>query len=168
MLPSRLSESKGSCGVNEGLGKVDLDGTKTKVERDKARRTPGHNVGQGHFVLRDAKVQAIVDFPSPSTKRELRQFLDMCRCVPRFSQMAFPLTDLLKRHFSFKWSESESAEAAFRKLKIVLLSSAYGRTAPDVKMGFQRAKEPYDCADSVILQNSDDGGLHRKGRYPAR
>ena len=57
-LPRRaqLSESKGSCGVTEVRGKVDLDGTKTKGEHDKARRTPCHHVGQSHFVLRDAKV----------------------------------------------------------------------------------------------------------------
>ena len=59
-LPShaQISESKGSCGVNEGLGMADLDGTKTKGEHDKARRTPCHHVGQSHFVLRDAKVQS--------------------------------------------------------------------------------------------------------------
>ena len=59
-LPRRaqLSESKGSCGVTEVLGKVDLDGTKTKGEHDKARRTSCHHVGQSHFVLRDAKVQS--------------------------------------------------------------------------------------------------------------
>ena len=41
-LPSRtrLSESTGSCGVNE------------------ARRTPGHHTGRGHFLLRDARVQS--------------------------------------------------------------------------------------------------------------
>ena len=66
--PSRLSESKRSCDVNEGQGKVELD--EAKGERGKATRTSGHRVGQGHFVPRDAKVQAIVDFPSPSTNRE--------------------------------------------------------------------------------------------------
>ena len=163
LRPSRLSESKRSCDVNEGQGKVELD--EAKGERGKATRTSGHRVGQGHFVPRDAKVQAIVDSPSPSTKRELNQFLDMCRYVPRFSQMAFPLTDLLKKRVSFKWSES--AEATFRKLKTVLLS-AHGPTAPDAKMGFQRAKEPYDCAVAVILQNRNRGGHHKKGRYPVR
>ena len=79
--------------------------------------------------------------------------------------MAFPLTDLLKKRVGFKWSES--AEAAFRKLKTILLS-AHGPTAPDVKMGFQRAKEPCDCADAVILQNRNGGGHHKKGRYPVR
>ena len=55
---AQISESNGSCGVNEGLGKADVDGTKTKGEHDKARRTPCHHVGQSHFVLRDAKVQS--------------------------------------------------------------------------------------------------------------
>ena len=62
---------------------------------------------------------------------------------------------------------NEGQGKAFRKLKTVLLS-AHGPTAPDVKMGYQRAKEPYDCADAVILQNRTRGGHHKKGRYPVR
>ena len=91
-LPSRalLSESKGSCGVNEGLGKVDLNGTKTKGEQ------------QDTWSSCRSKLFCSARCQSPVT-----------------------------------WLES--AEADFQKLKTVLLSAAHGRTAPDVKMGFQRA-----------------------------
>ncbi|XP_072182172.1 uncharacterized protein [Diadema setosum] len=38
----------------------------------------GHKVGRGSVAPRDAKVRAIVDFPVPSSKRELQRFLGMC------------------------------------------------------------------------------------------
>ena len=74
LRPSRLSESKRSCDVNEGLGKADLDGTKTKDEHDKARRKPCHHVGQSHFVLRDAKVQSRGRSRLKQTSRSSRWF----------------------------------------------------------------------------------------------
>lgn len=59
----------------------------------------GKRVGQGQVRPVEAKVSAIVNFPTPTTKRELRRFLGMvgyyrgfCR---NFASVVAPLTDLL-------------------------------------------------------------------------
>ena len=49
LLPSRLSESKRSCGVNEGQGKVELD--EAKGERGKAARTSGRHKVRAKAIL---------------------------------------------------------------------------------------------------------------------
>ena len=49
-----------------------------KCEFGKAKVTYlGHEVGQGHVLPRQAKVQAILQFPEPTNKRELLRFLGM-------------------------------------------------------------------------------------------
>lgn len=60
------------------------------------------------FVLFNSKVQAILDFPVPTTKKELCRFLGMTgyyRCFCKnLSVVASPLTKLLSKAVSFKWS----------------------------------------------------------------
>lgn len=64
----------------------------------------------GHVVDRDGirplpeKVQAIVDFPPPTSLRKLREFLGLInfyrRFIPRCAELSQPLTDLLRRRTS--------------------------------------------------------------------
>lgn len=70
----------------------------------------GHVVGQGCIRPVQAKVEAVQTFPVPQMKRELMHFLGLvgyyrafCR---NFSDVVAPLTDLLKKHVRFVWSES--------------------------------------------------------------
>lgn len=69
----------------------------------------GKQVGRGKVQPLGAKIEAIVSFPVPTTRRELRRFLGMagyyrgfCR---NFSSVAAPLTDLLSPSVPFVWSE---------------------------------------------------------------
>lgn len=59
----------------------------------------GKQVGQGSVKHVLAKVEAIIDFPTPSTKRQLRRFLLMAGYYQGFCQnfatVIVPLTDLL-------------------------------------------------------------------------
>ncbi len=65
----------------------------------------GKQVGQGLVKPIDAKIAAILQYPVPSNKRELRRFLGMSgyyrAFCPNFSTLVCPLTDLLsiKREF---------------------------------------------------------------------
>ena len=67
----------------------------------------GRVVGQGNVVPVQAKVQAVSEFPPPTTKKELQRFLGLvgyyrsfCR---NFSTVVFPLTELLKGGAKFVW-----------------------------------------------------------------
>ena len=70
----------------------------------------GHVVGHGSVAPRQAKVEAIVDFPVPTNKRELLRFLGMSGFYRKFcenySSGVTPLTNLLRKNLKFQWSES--------------------------------------------------------------
>ncbi|KAF8766374.1 Retrovirus-related Pol polyprotein like [Argiope bruennichi] len=82
----------------------------------------GHLVGQGFRQAAELKVQAIKNFPTPTTKTQVRAFLGLAgyyrRYIPEFSVIAAPLTDLLKgkiRKSTVDWNEA--CQKAFDKLK---------------------------------------------------
>uniref|UniRef100_A0A3B1IMD5 Gypsy retrotransposon integrase-like protein 1 n=1 Tax=Astyanax mexicanus TaxID=7994 RepID=A0A3B1IMD5_ASTMX len=82
----------------------------------------GKEVGGGCVRPLGAKVEAIVNFPAPKTKRELRRFLGMvgyyrgfCR---NFSTVVFPLTNLLRASVPFVWSVE--CQQAFDSVKSLL------------------------------------------------
>jgi len=79
----------------------------------------------GHVINKDGvntdpdKVAAIVDFPQPTTVKQLRSFLGMAswyrRFVPNFARISAPLTKLLKKNFNWNWSQPQ--DEAFRILQ---------------------------------------------------
>ncbi|GFY53783.1 hypothetical protein TNIN_372211 [Trichonephila inaurata madagascariensis] len=82
----------------------------------------GHLVGQGLRTPGELKVQFIKDFPIPTKKTQVRDFLGLAgyyrRCIPEFSVIAAPLTDLLKgqnRKSTVDWNSS--CQNAFEELK---------------------------------------------------
>ncbi|XP_015165498.1 uncharacterized mitochondrial protein AtMg00860-like [Solanum tuberosum] len=70
------------------------------------------------------KIQAMVDWPRPTTLKSLRGFLGLIgyyrRYVKGYGTISRPLTDLLKKE-SFKWNPE--AELAFEALKIAMSST---------------------------------------------
>lgn len=74
------------------------------------------------------KVEAIINFPTPSTRKELKRFLGTAtwyrRFVPNFSTVAGPLNKLTsngKKSPPFQWTPE--ADAAFNALKECLVSA---------------------------------------------
>ncbi len=122
----------------------------------------GKQVGQGQVRPVAQKVQAIVDFPVPQTKRELRRFLGMagyyrafCR---NFSDVVLPLTNLLRSSQKFVWSDE--CQHAFKSVK-ALLCSAPVLSAPDYLRGFKiEVDASASGAGAVLLQDDDDGVEH--------
>ena len=91
------------------LNKANLVVNLMKSEFAKAKVTYlGHVVGQGQVLPREAKIQAILDFPIPTTKKELLRFLGMSgfyrKFVPNYSSLVSPLTNLLKAKVKYVWS----------------------------------------------------------------
>ena len=79
----------------------------------------GHHVGLGRVQPRAQKVQALLDFPQPTTRKQLQQFLGLVgyyrKFVPHFAQISACLSDLLKKGTKFVWTHQ--AECAFLDLK---------------------------------------------------
>uniref|UniRef100_L7LW12 RNA-directed DNA polymerase n=1 Tax=Rhipicephalus pulchellus TaxID=72859 RepID=L7LW12_RHIPC len=84
----------------------------------------GHLVDK-HGVRPDPqKVAAVSSFKQPESIRELRSFLGLCsyfrRFVPKFADLAYPLTCLLNKDVPFRWSAE--CESSFSQLKFLLTS----------------------------------------------
>ena len=85
----------------------------------------GHVVGQGQVKPVDAKVRVIVEYPAPTTRRELMRFLGMAgyyrKFCRNFASVCESLTNLLKKNSVFLWSES--CRKAFETIKSLLVSA---------------------------------------------
>jgi hypothetical protein len=84
----------------------------------------GHKISESGVEPDNCKVEAIENFPQPSTVKQLKSFLGLAgyyrRFVPHFSKIAAPLHKLLKKYAKFAWGEDQ--EIAFRTLKRKLVS----------------------------------------------
>ena len=122
----------------------------------------GKVVGGGKVRPVHAKVEAILRYPVPSSRRELRRFLGMVgyyrSFCKNFSVVATPLTDLLSPKRSFAWTEK--SQSAFDSVKAVL-TTAPVLAAPNFSAPFSLAVDASDLgAGAVLLQEGTDGLKH--------
>jgi hypothetical protein len=84
----------------------------------------GHVTSSSGVDMDQDKVQAVVDWPAPSSLRALRGFLDLAgyyrKFIKDFGVLGAPLTQLLKKE-GFSWSDE--ANNAFLLLKQALTSA---------------------------------------------
>ncbi|KAJ0430223.1 putative nucleotidyltransferase, Ribonuclease H [Helianthus annuus] len=96
----------------------------------------GHVISHRGVAVDPEKIQAIRNWPTPTTVKDIRSFLGLAgyyrRFIKNFATIASPLTDLLKKD-SFLWSQS--ATDAFIQLK-ELLSSTPVLHLPDFNRPF--------------------------------
>jgi hypothetical protein len=90
----------------------------------------GHIVGHSTIKMSKDKLDTIMTWPSPKSVTEVRSFLGLCnyyrKFIQGFSQVAAPLTDLLKDGREIVWSKAE--QVAFDRLKRAM------STAPVLKL----------------------------------
>lgn len=108
------------------------------------------------------KVQAVQQFPTPSNKQEARRIFGLCgffrRFVPRYAEIAQPISDLLKDNVPFTWLTLQND--AFQELKDRLTSQ------PVLQLYNPRAETELHCdASSVglsgmLLQRGVNNRLH--------
>lgn len=85
----------------------------------------GYAVGRDGIRPDKSKVQAVSDFRTPRSVKDVQSFIGLCnyyrKFIKDFSMIARPLHDLTKKGRKFEWSERE--EGAFRLLKDLLISA---------------------------------------------
>ncbi|CAN4123632.1 unnamed protein product [Withania somnifera] len=85
----------------------------------------GHVVSKDGIRVDPAKIQAVCDWPRPTTVIEIRSFVGLVgyyqRFVEGFSSIAAPLTRLTPKDVAFQWSKE--CEASFAKIKDLLTSA---------------------------------------------
>ena len=145
------------------LAEAQLTVNLAKSQISKAKVTfLGHVIGQGKVQPIHAKVDAIVNFPQPKTKKELMRFLGMAgyyrKFCRNFSDVVSPLTNLLSKNAKFVWNGK--CVQAFLMVK-TMLGSAPILSAPDFTKPFMLAVDASDVGvGSVLLQEDDFGVCH--------
>jgi transposase InsO family protein len=121
----------------------------------------GYIISPEGVSMAQSKVQAVLDWPTPATVREVQQFLGFANFYRRFidgySRIISPITKLIRKSSKFLWSSA--AEEAFKSLKHRFTS------APILKHynpALQSVIETdsSDFAISAILSQYHDGILH--------
>lgn len=110
------------------------------------------------------KVEAILNYPTPTCRKDLKRFLGTAtwyrRFVPNFSTIAGPLNKLTsnkKNAPAFKWSPE--ADAAFQKLKECLVSAPV-LSCPDYSLPFEVHTDASNYGVGAMLTQVIDGKEH--------
>lgn len=123
----------------------------------------GYVIGRGIIKPQINKVEAIQDWPRPSTKKQVRAFLGILgyyrRFVPQFATMAAPLTDLTKGGKAVMVSWNPEAERAFQELKVALCNQPVLIT-PDFKKEFVVQTDASDVGLGAVLSQEVGGEEH--------
>lgn len=126
----------------------------------------GHIVGQGQVAPRQAKVECILDFPIPITKKELLRFLGMSgfyrKFCPNYSTVVLPLTNLLKKDVKFLWNDR--CQESFDQLKAILANEPLLK-APDFSKPFKLGVDASDVGVGAVLMQEDERGVDRPIAY---
>jgi hypothetical protein len=124
----------------------------------------GHIISKDGVATDPAKVAAVQEWPVPTDVHAIRSFLGLCsyyrRFVPRFAEIAAPLTDLTKsdvRDIPAAWGDKQ--QAAFEELKRRLTSTPLLIHADCTKPYVLRT-DASDFAVGSVLSQEVGGSLH--------
>lgn len=112
----------------------------------------GHKIGGEGISTLEEKVQAVKDWPTPTTLRELKSFIGLAsyyrRFVRGFSCIATPLFRLQQKDSNFAWTPD--CEQAFSRLKEALTESPI-LTPPDPSLPFLLDTDASDVGMGAVL-----------------
>ncbi|XP_078238458.1 uncharacterized protein LOC144584971 [Pogona vitticeps] len=128
------------------------------------RKYLGHTVGGGVIKLLEAKIEAVRDWPRPNTKKKVKSFLGLVgyyrKFIPRFSEIAAPLTDLTRKKTDDRIPWTSDCEEAFQRLKQALINYPVLR-APDFDREFIiYADASNSGVGTVLCQEGENGDQH--------
>ncbi len=111
--------------VLELLKKNQLYAKKSKCEFMKEEISfLGHRFSARGVEMEEDKIQAIQEWPTPTSVLEVQQFLGLCnyyrRFIHHYSHIAAPITALTQKNIPFQWNSQ--AQAAFEELKRAMAS----------------------------------------------
>ena len=129
----------------------------------------GHTVTREGVAVDPDKVAKVMNWPTPTSAREVQQFLGLAnyyrRFIQNFATKARPLHHLTEKSVHFKWT-SECQEA-FNALRTQLVSTpvlAY----PDFTRPFLLDTDASDSGIGAVLSQQDDAGLEHVVAYGNR
>jgi hypothetical protein len=114
----------------------------------------GHVISAAGVSTDESKIEAIRDWPIPTTLKELRGFLGLSgyyrKFIKHYAIISQPLTALLKKGILFVWTPT--AAEAFSALKLALISAPV-LNLPDYKAQFVIETDACEvCIGAVLSQ----------------
>uniref|UniRef100_K7EYA7 Gypsy retrotransposon integrase-like protein 1 n=1 Tax=Pelodiscus sinensis TaxID=13735 RepID=K7EYA7_PELSI len=123
----------------------------------------GYTVGGGRLKPLVDKVSAVRDWPLPTTKRQIRQFLGLAgyyrRFIADFATLAAPLTDMTRNNQPQKVRWTERGRQAFDTIKRRLVSAPILRQ-PDFSRPFILQTDASEVGLGAVLAQEVEGGEH--------
>ncbi|XP_053540472.1 uncharacterized protein LOC128634211 isoform X1 [Ictalurus punctatus] len=134
----------------------------------------GYRIGRGMLKPQLKKIEAVKDYPRPTSKNQVRAFLGLAgyyrRFVPNFSAVASPLSDLTKKGQPDQVRWTADAERAFQALKEALTDTlwAHHRAAvgSELRGGYCRDRQSAGAHKKEIAP-SPTAAPARRGQPPA-
>ncbi|XP_076446988.1 uncharacterized protein LOC143284205 [Babylonia areolata] len=130
----------------------------------------GHTVSEGHLGLQQEKVDRIRNAPVPTTKKELRSILGLAgyyrKFVPRYAEVALPLTEKTRGKEPTKVSWSPECQKAFDSLKDALVSAPILQLPDQSKPFVLRTDASGTGLGAVLLQEHE--GMLRPVAYASK
>ncbi|RVW41521.1 Retrovirus-related Pol polyprotein from transposon 17.6 [Vitis vinifera] len=118
----------------------------------------GHIISKEGIQVDPAKIELISKLPSPTTVKEVRQFLGHAgfyrRFIQDFSKIAQPLCALLLKDAEFIWTKA--CQEAFKRLKSLLTTAPIVRS-PNWSLPFELMCDASDYAVGAVLGQREDG-----------
>jgi len=129
----------------------------------------GHIMSDQGISVDPHKVESVKKWPAPKNTSELRSFLGLAtfyqKFVKGFSQIAAPLTELLRKENRFEWSGQH--DTAFAELKEAL-TKAPVLLVPDPRKPFQMDTDASDFAVGAVISQMDRRGNLRPVAFHSR
>jgi hypothetical protein len=126
----------------------------------------GHSITEDGIGPDESKVKAIKELERPKTVRDVRSFIGSCsyyrKFVPNFAKLAYPLTQLTKKHAKFEWSHKH--QEAFEKLKQALISAPILQV-PNFEKEFTLFTDASNFAIGAVLTQLGEDGTYMPIAY---
>ena len=129
----------------------------------------GHRIDADGLHATEAKLEAIINAPTPRNVPELRSFLELLnyygRFIPNLSSLIHPLNKLLRHGVPWQWSEA--CQEAFRAAKVKMVS-------PNVLVHYDPVRPIQLAADAssygigAVISHTMDDGTERPIAFASR
>ena len=131
----------------------------------------GHVVGGGKVKPLPSKIEAVLSYPVPETKKQVRTFLGLTgyyrKFIPNYAEIAASLTDLTKKLAPNQVVWTSVCDAAFTRLKELLCSKPM-LNAPDFDRQFVLQTDASNKGVGAVLTQVDDAGDEHPIAYYSR
>ena len=129
----------------------------------------GHVVSRHGISTDPSKIEKVIQWPIPCSKKEVQQFLGFAgyyrRFIRDFSTTARPLHKLAERSGSFNWTEE--CEQSFNQQR-QSLTSAPVLAFPDFSQTFTLDTDASNTGIGAVLSQAHDDGSERVIAYVSR